>query len=91
MTKEQKAQWIEALRSGKYKQGTCRLYNKDTNKYCCLGVAEASLSLTATDGANDGFVSWSFLDLGVQRELTELNDVQHLSFIEIADYIEKNL
>lgn len=30
-------QWIEALRSGKYKQGLRALRNK--NKFCCLGVA----------------------------------------------------
>ena len=29
--------WLEALRSGKYKQG--KLYLKKDNKYCCLGVA----------------------------------------------------
>ena len=28
--------WIESLRSGKYKQGV--LYLKRDNKYCCLGV-----------------------------------------------------
>lgn len=30
-------QWIEALRSGKYEQGTDRLQSIDC-KYCCLGV-----------------------------------------------------
>ena len=29
--------WLEALRSGKYKQGRGSL--KEGNKYCCLGVA----------------------------------------------------
>ena len=29
--------WIEALRSGKYKQGRRRLFGDNT--YCCLGVA----------------------------------------------------
>lgn len=36
MNKEIKAKWIEALRSGKYKQGTHWLRLQDT--YCCLGV-----------------------------------------------------
>ncbi len=31
-----KAKWLNALRSGKYKQGTRALRSKD--KYCCLGV-----------------------------------------------------
>ena len=36
MNKEVKAKWIEALESGKYKQGQEQLRNRD--KYCCLGV-----------------------------------------------------
>lgn len=42
MNKRIKAKWLEALRSGKYKQGRERL--RDVNKgtatyeYCCLGV-----------------------------------------------------
>lgn len=30
--------WIEALESGEYAQGRCRLQNGD-NTFCCLGVA----------------------------------------------------
>lgn len=36
MNKEIKKLWIEALRSGKYKQGKGKL--KRDGKYCCLGV-----------------------------------------------------
>lgn len=36
---EFKAKWVEALRSGKYEQGWRGLYDKDHNRYCCLGVA----------------------------------------------------
>ncbi len=51
MNPEIKALWLEALRSGKYKQGRGHLYNKRTlrrksgevkakeiKEYCCLGV-----------------------------------------------------
>jgi hypothetical protein len=31
-------QWVEALRSGKYKQGKQRLCNLKDNTFCCLGV-----------------------------------------------------
>ena len=34
---EAKARWIEALRSGQYKQGTQGLRTTD-NRFCCLGV-----------------------------------------------------
>jgi len=36
LDKEIKKAWIEALRSGKYKQG--RMCLKRDNEYCCLGV-----------------------------------------------------
>jgi hypothetical protein len=36
---EFKKKWLEALRSGKYKQGKNVLYDAETNCFCCLGVA----------------------------------------------------
>jgi hypothetical protein len=38
MKKDIAIKWIDALRSGKYKQGKSELHNSDTNEYCCLGV-----------------------------------------------------
>ena len=38
MTKKVMQKWVEALRSGKYKQATNRL--KSNKGYCCLGVAK---------------------------------------------------
>lgn len=37
MNAEVKKQWVDALRSGKYKQGKGMLRSYD-DKYCCLGV-----------------------------------------------------
>lgn len=34
-----KKKWLEALRSGEYKQGTGFLYEANEDRYCCLGVA----------------------------------------------------
>ena len=48
--------WVEALRSGKYKQGQHNLRNAD-NTYCCLGV------LCDIEGANwqiDNECFWAF-------------------------------
>lgn len=36
---ERRERWVEALRSGKYKQGKQVLHDIDNNTYCCLGVA----------------------------------------------------
>ena len=38
LPKEFATKWLEALRSGNYKQGMGLLYNEDTGSYCCLGV-----------------------------------------------------
>ena len=38
LTHKQKTEWVEALRSGKYKQGKYALYDGGTDSYCCLGV-----------------------------------------------------
>lgn len=38
MNTEIKARWQEALRSGKYQQGTGRLRSDDGLSFCCLGV-----------------------------------------------------
>src|SRR6478752_3145258 len=38
MDKKLKAEWLAALRSGKYKQGQGGLHNPDGDTYCCLGV-----------------------------------------------------
>ena len=40
--------WVEALRSGEYKQGTGRLRSGD--EYCCLGVACDVYRLTTKKG-----------------------------------------
>lgn len=38
MKKKDAMEWVEALRSGNYKQGRYLLHNTVDNTYCCLGV-----------------------------------------------------
>lgn len=38
MNENIKKRWVEALRSGKYKQGHGALWNPRTDRFCCLGV-----------------------------------------------------
>lgn len=99
MDAELKRKWVEALRSGEYKQGRGELLN-DEGAYCCLGV------LCAMQGEHAGLlrnvtvfvppVSRAGL-LGYAHALARMNDgsddgVQRpMSFAEIADYIEANL
>jgi hypothetical protein len=55
MNPEIKLKWIEALRSGKYKQGMDKLHG-NSGEFCCLGVL-CDLHAAATDG-EWGTVIW---------------------------------
>lgn len=122
MKEEIKTKWLEALRSGKYKQGRTCLRNSDvdTHEYCCLGVLCDLYK--DTEGGNwtdhDSFVdnrgNWEsvYLPLAVigwaglsdnNPEINEITDQDFaptslagandygLSFLKIADIIEKEL
>ena len=93
--------WIEALRSGKYRQAQYKL--KSDEGYCCLGVL-------CDLARNDGGPEWSeglyrrldgqlphqmarFMGLtqGDQNRLADLNDKSRATFAQIADYIEQRI
>ena len=97
---ENRRRWVEALRSGDYKQGWHVL--RHSNLFCCLGVAcdIADGEWDKVDGEED---AWEFdnetytlsprmrAELGLTAEqvqqLITLNDNGD-SFEEIADHIE---
>lgn len=103
MNAEIKAKWLDALRSGKYKQGTHTL--QKNNCFCCLGVL---CDIVEPEGWDEGVTDGMVLHDGVQDfptdrflekvglfadeagTLAEMND-HGQSFAEIADYIEANL
>jgi len=96
--------WTEALRSGKYKQGTGALRKKDA--YCCLGVLCDLVDPEAWK-CRDG--KYTFMhqnlylpdnlikELGIaallENYLVDMNDGQEgetkRSFLEIAEYLEQ--
>lgn len=96
--------WINALRSGEFKQGYNQLQKGDT--YCCLGVAckvlipEHKLEIDEDGdmyGIMPGIQSYcpKWLDEIAEdftnktgRELPNLNDAAGLTFDEIADLLE---
>jgi len=95
MTAEQKATWIEALRSGKYKQGHDYLKQATAEgiEYCCLGVAREVLGVPAAmevgaESESETFLDGKFLSKSKQRILVVQNDVAGVTFADIADYIE---
>ena len=107
MNQEIKEKWVEALRSGKYKQGRSRLKDNE-NHYCCLGVlcdirAKEFNTVFNSDESKDfpGSIVMDWAGLkhknpnvmfdGSKTDIATLNDDKHLSFKEIANIIEAQL
>lgn len=106
MKAELKKRWVEALRSGKYKQGKGKLCVD--GKFCCLGVLLDVMGKqwTASPGSFDnakkmsGTTSSNYLDDDLLREaglsggwqmrLASLNDNDR-DFLSIAAIIEADL
>lgn len=96
MNPEIKAKWLEALRSGKYRQ--CRgILKADTGAYCCLGVlreivepGSASSYADHNKLLTEEFLSSVGLTIGDESRFSEMND-KGATFLEIADIIEKEV
>jgi hypothetical protein len=99
-----RAEWVDALRSGEYKQGGGFLYDAENKTYCCLGVACAlagvelenfppeTLRTMLFDDVGAGQLDeWLGLDNDKREALAEMNDNEDLSFADIADEIEKGI
>lgn len=102
INKKQFDKWIQALRSGKFKQGKGRL--ESSGGYCCLGVAckvlihEDNLSYREgvlygdfpNDQASPFWLTKINYDFKTKtgKDLSNLNDNADFSFDEIADLLE---
>lgn len=95
---EFRTEWLEALRSGKYSQAQGCLFINGC--YCCLGVAAQLLNpemdpknLTEVySGTGNEYYPLIEKALGVaesgSHQFVNANDIQRLSFSEIADFAE---
>lgn len=104
MKKDIKQKWIDALKSGRYKQGQGRLKSCN-DEFCCLGVLCDSIDSegwnSPTTFKYNNVLSSFYLPIELrveleltfadQQKLTDMNDEEHLSFEQIADWIEENL
>lgn len=103
LPKEFKTKWTSALRSGEYIQETGCL-SRDGG-YCCLGVAAVVAGHQKTIDKCDPMTMSKEqfrnvplaikCDVNVTNDLvahlTNMNDAQHKTFSQIADWIEENL
>lgn len=90
ITKQECEIWIDALRSGKYKQGHGMLRTETSEgvEFCCLGVAQELFDLKHS---SPDYVTPEWLKTAIQVELAYLNDDRNDSFSEIADHIEQKI
>ena len=96
--------WVDALRSGDYKQGQgrlCQSYDDGGVSYCCLGVYKKVVdnstdkSLKSYEDKGGAESAYNTLN-GVfgydfVMDLIDKNDIKGYTFKDIADYIEKEL
>lgn len=59
LDKDFKQKWVAALKSGRYAQGSYRLYNPDLNTFCCLGVACAVVGASLNEVSPNGTITSS--------------------------------
>ena len=98
MDTELKKDWLVALRSGDFTQGTGRLFSDGC--YCCLGVLAKVANLPMDNEGKlkcDAHTSWSMIPSGlhilsptIQQQLIKMNDGVK-DFDQIADWIEENI
>lgn len=91
--------WLVALRSGKYKKHTGSLTGPTPDCFCALGVlAFPVLGLTTKDGGlsaigksdeNTYFIPTRLMSGPNQNDVWRTNDMDGLTFPEIADWLEK--
>jgi len=97
MTPEVAMTWVNALRSGQFKQGYGVLYNSEECTYCALGVLSRIFpSLVVL--THNNLVLAGYHNIGLNddagylpklgRNIIDLNDMDLLTFDEIADIIQ---
>lgn len=106
LPKEFAEKWIDALRSGEYKQGEAELYTPKTGTFCCLGVCARIGGNKPSDISGFPYLTYARL-LNIPKELfgnstnklvsklTHMNDgamgERKHTFPEIASWLEENV
>lgn len=103
MNKVVKAKWLEALRSGNYRQTQGGLLDREVNKrnkYCCLGVLcaihaketgnkfEEEHYLGDSGGLPDEVMAWSGIDSQGTLNKSIHDDGKHDTLAELNDHAE---
>lgn len=91
MNIENAKKWVQALRSGRYKQLVGSLRDDIGEHFCCLGVAHECLVGPLHNDRQERY-SAVRRALGIDTSMTDklwmMNDRDRKSFAEIADYVD---
>ena len=89
-----KAKWVNALRSGKYKQAFGRLHYCEPDTFCCMGVLGKQLGIGTEQLLSHGRLYILTRDTPVpmrhEMALADMND-SGVPFELIAGFIHENL
>lgn len=98
LPKEFATKWVNALRSGEYKQDTvhAQYYVPKIDCYCVMGVGAKVNDFIFLEGGNEArnanYIPFSnAIGPMLYRELYHLNDIENKTFPELADWIEENV
>lgn len=93
MNKKNFKLWTDALRSGKYEQGSC-LLRSAMKRFCCLGVA-CEVAEIGYQGGNEyppeELYDWLGIDSmqsSFERRCVHMNDTDAMSFSAISEAID---
>jgi hypothetical protein len=84
-----RAAYIQALKSGEYKQGYGTYYNALNDTYCAVGVAAQLLAGNVWEADRVDLDEHIFFGPAERWAIISLNDNAQLSFEEIANKLEK--
>lgn len=98
--KENRAKWVKALRSGKYKQGEGVLFDKKTKAYCCLGVlcnvagikpvtSKTAKGVSLFDGAENTAPQTAMDFVGLSTEGGAFDDLEQKYYKDITNALWK--
>lgn len=87
--------WSAALKSGQFQQARGMLVEQDNSKHCCLGVACVVLDIDLFSNAPYSSLSRYIPQMSLghfnQDHFINMNDNKKLDFIQIADFIDKEI
>lgn len=91
MNKKLKRKWCSSLRGGTWNQIKGQ-YNDTERGRCALGVL-MEIARAERGSSYEGFGNWSEGKIKAEdiRKITTMNDLEGMSFLDIADWIEKNV